>query len=135
MNVENRRSQKKKKKKNIHKRKYQKMSFRPIEREDEKDVDVTWEDQKRINAFGRLNTRRHELTDAVARRKVRKGEGEKISRLRWSNISASFIAKEADGSSIGRDSVARDRVVDGAWVSLNSPRYFFFFFFFFCMCF
>jgi hypothetical protein len=34
------------------------------------EVEVTWEDQKKINAFGRLNARKHDLSEEQKRKKV-----------------------------------------------------------------
>ena len=34
-------------------------------RQPEDDVEVRWEDQQKINTFGRLNTRMHELEDEL----------------------------------------------------------------------
>jgi len=40
------------------------------ERDNEVEVDVTWEDQANINSFGRLNTRLTELREEVKSKKV-----------------------------------------------------------------
>ncbi|KNC47284.1 prefoldin subunit 4 [Thecamonas trahens ATCC 50062] len=40
---------------------------RLLKKEDEVDVDVNWEDQQRINKFGRLNQRVHELEADIGR--------------------------------------------------------------------
>jgi prefoldin subunit 4 len=47
-----------------------------VSREDEVDVDVTWEDQKKICTFGRMNQRMLELVDEI---KDKKEEVEKCS--------------------------------------------------------
>eukprot|EP00667_Euglena_gracilis_P025774 EG_transcript_30488 len=48
----------------------------PVSREDEVDVDVTWEDQKKICTFGRMNQRMLEIESEV---KERKEDIEKIN--------------------------------------------------------
>ena len=44
--------------------------------EEESDVDVTRDDQQRINEFGRLNARKHELRDEIA---AARGRGEALA--------------------------------------------------------
>jgi prefoldin subunit 4 len=40
-----------------------------IHKEDETEVEVTWEDQQMINTFGRLNGRYHELAEELRGKK------------------------------------------------------------------
>ncbi|KAJ2004700.1 hypothetical protein GGI04_002522 [Coemansia thaxteri] len=46
--------------------------FPLLQREDERDVEVTWEDQQRINKFSRLNTRLELLEDEYKAQKTEK---------------------------------------------------------------
>jgi prefoldin subunit 4 len=45
-------------------------SVQQVPRGEETDVEVTWEDQKNINTFGRLNTKMHELEDELKAKEV-----------------------------------------------------------------
>ncbi|KAJ2687492.1 hypothetical protein IWW39_002906 [Coemansia spiralis] len=46
--------------------------FPLLQREEERDVEVTWEDQQRINQFSRLNTRQENLEDEYKAQKTEK---------------------------------------------------------------
>jgi len=43
-----------------------------LNQDDEKDVDVTWEDQKRINTFSMYNVRLQRITDQLERTQLEK---------------------------------------------------------------
>ncbi|KAI9501984.1 Prefoldin subunit 4 [Coemansia spiralis] len=46
--------------------------FPLLQREEERDVEVTWEDQQRINTFSKLNTRLESLEDEYKKQKTEK---------------------------------------------------------------
>jgi len=62
-----------------------------LAREDEVDVEVVKADQLRINEFGRLSMRKHELEDELKALKAERGESEMVDE-------AVLLAEEAPGA-------------------------------------